>query len=156
MDVPILEHLPGMRPRQGSGITPSPPRDARGDPNTMKPRRRFVPSEIVKLEDRVVLSHVGAAAVVARQAVPQRLRAGFHGNYLTTLPVDIGGDTTTNLVGSARLARIGRIGLGGDLSSNPSLPPEFSGTQGELRIVGSPQFPGTATLAVSGPATSLA
>lgn len=122
----------------------------------MKPRRRVVLSEVVRLEDRVVLSGVGAAAEVAGAAVqPQNLRATFRGRYLTTLPSGLGGGESAQLNGAATIAQAGRIRLSGTLSSNGSLPPPFSGTQGTLTVVGSRRLPGSATLAVTGPTSDL-
>lgn len=108
------------------------------------------------MEERIALSHVGTLA----QITPHLQVSGTaRGTAVVTSPPkgSVGGATTANLTGNAQLPQVGGVKLTGHLSSNPSLPPQFSGIQGTVTITAnSRKAHGSVTLAVKGPAANLA
>lgn len=121
----------------------------------MRTRHQFRPSGSWILEDRVALSTTHAAADVASAATTARhLQLTFQGNFVTSPPQGIGGGDVTGLGGTARFPKAGLVKLVGELRSNPSLAPPFSGLRGGLILTIAGQ-PGSGTLVVTGPATDL-
>jgi hypothetical protein len=123
----------------------------------MRPRRRFSTSESWSLEDRITLSHAGAAAEVAALATSgQVLPAMFRGSYLST--VQHGVDTVSSVAalnGSDTIPGIGPVSLAGSLSNNAVFPSHFSQTQGNITLTAARRT-GTVTLALTGPYVNLA
>src|SRR4051794_27522504 len=124
----------------------------------MRTKRSFRPSEQWNLEDRIALSTASVAAEVlsaSAAVIPTTgLKANFSGRYTTLASTGIGGGEKALLSGSANIAKVGRLTIAGDLSSNPALAPPSSNTKGTL-IVTSKTRPGTVVLALSGAPSDL-
>jgi hypothetical protein len=122
----------------------------------MRPRRRFCPTGSGSLEDRIALSHAGAAAEVAAVGTPgSGLAAYFYGSSTTTLT-----RRTQTMIEEARLVGlsanpdVGVLKLSGDILSERGAVPGLSQAQGTLSIT-SRRNPGKLTLSLTGPAADL-
>jgi|GEM_PF-2465470 len=119
----------------------------------MRTKHQFRPAGEWALEDRVALSHASAAAEIAATAAPvQGLRATFKGRFNAIPPAGLGGASQLNLAGKSNIAGLGPVQLVGALSSNPSLPPSPTNTQGFVNLV-SRRAGGTVTVVVNGQGT---
>jgi hypothetical protein len=124
----------------------------------LKTRHKFRPSVGPSLEDRIAPGHAGVAAeVLALPRLPSLKTAKFHGSYTTT--VQVGVDTVSAVARLTSTGSLGGIGVGtlaGSLSNNRVVPSLTGPTQGTVRLASAGLFPGSLTLALTGPYTNLA
>ncbi len=120
----------------------------------MRPRRRFCPTGSWSLEDRIALSHSGAA--VAAVGTPgSGLAAYFYGNSTITLTrLTQTTSEEARLVGLSANPDVGVLKLSGEILSERGAVPGSSQAQGTLSIT-SRRNPGKLTLSLTGPAADL-
>jgi hypothetical protein len=125
------------------------------DMPVMRRTRMFRPEPACALEERVALSHAAVASVVSE--AQGRLAFVTRGAFATVLPNEPGSADKMTLVGGRTLPGLGILRLSGTLSSNPSLPPSVSKTNGTLVLsIRTRAQSGTVTLSISGPEANLA
>jgi len=121
----------------------------------MRHKHRFRPGVEGQLEDRIALSQVSALVQRPLSMPSAPLRATFTGRYVAIPPAGLGGASSANLTGSARVPGLGQARVAGSISSNPSLAPPDSNTQGYFTII-SRQAGGNVVAVVSGSPSDLA
>lgn len=121
----------------------------------MMNRHRFRPTLMWPLEDRLVLSTGGGAAVEALAPPTQGFKATFYGEFTTALPTAPGAAAHSSLVGTSSIRTLGPVTMAGNLTTNGALRPPLSNTSGTLTFKFK-SHPGVLTLNVDGPSMDLA
>lgn len=123
----------------------------------MRRSTKFRPDALNTLEVRVTPSHAGTAEIGAAMSPPHgHITVNSHGSFTTELPAGIGGADHLTFTGTTRVPRIGPFRESGNLTSNPSLPPSPTNTQGTIVLTGVGKNKGTLTLAITGQGVDLA
>jgi hypothetical protein len=122
----------------------------------MRSSRRFRPTGSWSLEDRIALSHAGAAAEVEAVGTPgSSLAAYFYGSSTTTLTLRTPTRSEeARLVGFSANPDVGVLKLSGDILSERGAVPGGSQAQGTISIT-SRRNPGKLMLSLTGPAADL-
>src|SRR5262245_59070223 len=112
----------------------------------MRRKTKFQPEALGPLEERVTPSHAGVAELGAMAPPHGHITVNSRGSFTTKLPAGIGGADQMTLVGTTRVPGHGQFHESGSLTSNPSLPPSPTNTQGTVVLTGLGKNKGTLTL----------